>query len=83
MKKLILLLPLLLIACGKDDKPFIDERVPNQCLRREIFNECMKILPAGPLATKYNDWDEVVAECGSQAYYMSQRIKSTIPSECR
>lgn len=83
MKKLILLLPLLLIACGKDDKPFIDERVPNQCLRREIFNECMKILPAGPLATKYNDWDEVVAECGSQAYYMSQRIKSTISPECR
>ena len=83
MKKLILLLPLLLIACGQDDKPFIDERVANQCLRREIFNECMKILPAGPLATKYNDWDEVVAECGSQAYYMSQRIKSTIPAECR
>ena len=83
MKKLFLLLPLLLIACGKDDKPFIDERVANQCLRRELFNECMKMLPAGPLATKYNDWDEVVAECGSQAYYMSQRIKSTIPPECR
>jgi len=83
MKKLILLLPLLLIACGKDDKPFIDERVANQCLRREIFNECMKILPAGPLATKYNDWDEVVNQCGRQAYYMSIRKESTIPAECR
>lgn len=82
MKKLILLMPLLLVAC-KDDKPFIDERVANQCLRRELFNECMKMLPAGPLATKYNDWDEVVAECGSQAYYMSHRKESTIPQGCR
>jgi hypothetical protein len=83
MKKLILLTILLLAACSKDDKPFIDERVANQCLRRELFNECMKILPAGPVATKYNDWDEVVAECGSQAYYMSHRKESTIPAGCR
>jgi hypothetical protein len=83
MKKLILLTVLLLAACSKDDNPFIDERVANQCLRRELFNECMKSLPAGPLATKYNDWDEVVAECGSQAYYMSHRRESTIPVGCR
>lgn len=83
MKKLILLSVLLLAACSRDDKPFIDERVANQCLRRELFNECMKSLPAGPVATKYNDWDEVVAECGSQAYYMSQRKESTIPQGCR
>ena len=82
MKKMIML-SLLLAACSKDDKPFIDERVANQCLRRELFNECMKMLPAGPLATKYNDWDEVVAECGSQAYYMSHRKESTIPPGCR
>jgi hypothetical protein len=82
MKKLILLSLLLLAACH-DDKPFIDERVANQCLRRELFNECMKMLPAGPVATKYNDWDEVVAECGSQAYYMSHRRESTIPQGCR
>lgn len=82
MKKLILLMPLLLVAC-KDDKPFIDERVSNLCLQREIFNECMKMLPAGPLATKYNDWDEVVSECGKQAYYLSIRNESTIPQGCR
>jgi hypothetical protein len=78
MKKLILLSVLLLAACSKDDKP-----LANQCLRRELFNECMKMLPAGPVATKYNDWDEVVAECGSQAYYMSHRKESTIPPGCR
>ena len=83
MKKLFLLLPLFLIACSKNDKPFIDDRVSNLCLQREIFNECMKMLPAGPVATKYNDWDEVVSECGNQAYYMSHRKASTIPAECR
>jgi hypothetical protein len=83
MKKLILLMPLLLVACSKDDKPFIDERVANLCLQREIFNECMKLLPAGPASTKYNDWDEVVNQCGRQAYYMSIRKESTIPAECR
>ena len=44
---------------------------PDQCLRREIFQQCMKALPVGPQATKYNDWDEVVAECGAQARRMS------------
>ena len=83
MKKMLLIMPLLLMACSKDDTQFVDARVPNQCLRREIFNECMKILPSGPVSTKYNDWDEVVSECGNQAYYMSHRIKSTIPPECR
>ena len=83
MKKLILLTVLLLAACSKDDKPFIDERVSNLCLQREIFNECMKMLPAGPVATKYNDWDEVVRECGKQAYYLSIRKESTIPQGCR
>ena len=83
MKKLILLTVLLLAACSKDDKPFIDERVSNLCLQREIFNECMKMLPAGPVATKYNDWDEVVRECGKQAYYLSIRNESTIPQGCR
>ena len=83
MKKLLLISTLLLTACGKEPNPLIESRVANQCLRREIFNECMKILPAGPISTKYNDWDEVVSECGNQAYYMSHRKESTIPPECR
>jgi len=83
VKKLILLTVLLLAACSKDDKPFIDERESNLCLQREIFNECMKILPAGPVATKYNDWDEVVSECRQNGYYMSIRKRKFVKPECQ
>jgi len=55
---------------------------PDQCLRREIFQQCMKALPAGPQATKYNDWDEVVGMCESVAYYQSLKKKTQITEEC-
>lgn len=55
---------------------------PDQCLRREIFQQCMKALPAGPQATKYNDWDEVVGKCESVAYYQSLKKKTQITAEC-
>lgn len=54
----------------------------DQCLRREIFMQCMKSLPAGPVETKYNDWDEVVAECATVSYYQSLRVKSQITAQC-
>jgi len=66
MKKLIVVVALLLTACDNSPKWEV-----NQKLRREIFNECLNNLPAGPNATMYNDWAEVVSECGQQAYYMS------------
>jgi len=62
---------LLLCVSGCD---FIPAWETDQKLRREIFNECLKNLPAGPDETKYNDWDDVVEECGEQAYYLS-RVK--------
>ncbi len=55
----------------------------DQCLRARLFEQCLKALPAGPEATKYNDWDEVVAACESAAYYQSLRAASTIKPECR
>ena len=55
---------------------------PDQCLRREIFLQCMKALPAGPQATKYNDWDEVVGKCESVSYYQSLKKKTQIAAEC-
>ena len=48
-----------------------DRRVPDQELRRRLFFECLKSAPAGPQSTKYNDWDEVVSECGDQALMLS------------
>jgi hypothetical protein len=33
----------------------------------------MRSLPAGPQAAKYNDWSEVVSECGTQAQALAAR----------
>jgi hypothetical protein len=55
LTKLTLLTSLLLItSCEKKDRT-----MPDKCLQREIFKECMESLPAGPASTHYNDWDEV------------------------
>lgn len=89
MKYIILLLAITLTACGKhasDTTAFAsdpgDVIVVNSCLHRELFNECMKALPAGPVATKYNDWDEVVAECRQGSRYLAKRARRHVPSEC-
>jgi hypothetical protein len=51
---------------------------PNQSargeLRRQYFVECMKLLPAGPTGTKYNDWAEVVSECDLAASRQSWNV---------
>lgn len=43
-------------------------------LRHQYFVECMKLLPAGPQATKYNDWDEVVESCSQTAWYQANQV---------
>ena len=55
----------------------------NQCLRREMFKECLQLIPEGPNKTKYNDWDEVIAQCSTTAYYQSLRKTRSIPLECK
>ena len=55
----------------------------DQCLRVELFQACLKALPAGPQGTKYNDWNEVVSECGTQAQYQSVRPVTAIKEGCR
>ena len=56
---------------------------PDQCMRREIFMQCMAALPAGPNEVKYNDWSEVVGQCETVAYYQSVRETTAIKPECR
>lgn len=52
---------------------FVDgEWVSDQGLRRQIFKECLQMLPKGPERTVYNDWAEVVSECESAAFYQSR-----------
>lgn len=83
IKRKIKMLAVLLALAGCQDASVPIGSVPDQCLRREIFKECMAALPAGPVATKYNDWDDVVKECESAAYYQSRRSADTIKPECR
>lgn len=69
----------LLAGCGKP----MEFAGPDQCLRAEIFQACMKALPQGPQQTKFNDWDEVVEACASTAYYQSVRLPEHIKPECK
>jgi hypothetical protein len=52
--------------------PNNEELQAKKDLRIELFEKCMKLLPEGPKETHYNDWSEVIKECGTQAYYMSR-----------
>lgn len=74
----VLALVFLLGGCGK--KP--DDYVDDQCLRIQLAQQCMANLPAGPVATHYNDWAEVVRECDRLADAQSRRQRQYIKPEC-
>ena len=64
---------LLLSGCDAFRQP---KAVTDQKLRREIFFQCLGALPKGPeRVSNSNDWDEVVSECGRQAYQLSTEYK--------
>jgi len=63
----------LLLALAGCDQPKYHH---DQALRTRLFFRCLQALPAGPRSTQYNDWNEVVSECGDQAYDMATRCVS-------
>ncbi len=69
----------LLLAC----QDVSDPSIADQCLRSQLFEACMKDLPAGPQKTHYNDWDDVVDSCETSAYYRSLRRESQVKPGCR
>lgn len=69
---MLLCISVILAGCSEDSEFFCPYK-PDQELRAKLFQECLKLIPKGPQVVKYNDWDEVVSECGSQAYYQSMR----------
>jgi hypothetical protein len=81
-KLLITTIAILIGGCGDADKQK-HTTDPDQCLRADLFQACLKALPAGPNQTKYNDWDEVVGACAQAAYYQSLRRTEHIKLECR
>lgn len=77
MSRAVLAFLLTMAGCSADPAEV------DQCLRREIFQQCLVNAPRGPERTVTNDWDEVVARCESAAYYQSIRRTSQITKECR
>jgi hypothetical protein len=73
----ILVLSLFLIGCSEPTNGV------DQCMRNDLFIQCLKTVPKGPDTSKYNDWDEVVKECQNASYYHSLRSYKYIKLECR
>jgi hypothetical protein len=57
----------LLVGCGIDSQYGVTDKKAEQ----ELFFKCMEKVPPGPVATHYNDWSEVIEECGQQAQKMT------------
>jgi hypothetical protein len=72
----ILALCIMLLGCERTSQV-------DQCMRRDLFTQCMKTVPIGPTTVKYNDWEEVVQACENAAYYQSLRKTEFIKPECR
>ena len=68
MKIVLLLLIAIFVGCLSEKKMAWDQK-----LRRKLFFECLDKIPKGPEQTKFNDWDDVVEECGDQAKNLSLR----------
>ncbi|WYV99773.1 hypothetical protein Roomu2_00093 [Pseudomonas phage vB_PpuM-Roomu-2] len=74
MKKFLIvgLVATMLTGCEREDAEFGAPISPwkatfDKELQAKAFTECMKVLPAGPKETVYNDWDEVVDSCRAAA----------------
>ncbi len=82
MRFAVMLAATTLAACGPKT-PYEPHSQSDQCIRAELFRQCMQSLPAGPVATQYNDWAEVVDECDGASYYQSMRPTQHIAPQCR
>ena len=69
MKTRALIIALALLGLSACDQSSVD-----QCMRREIFTQCMANQPKGT---------EAVEACDSSAYYQSKRRAEYIKPECR
>lgn len=76
MKIIILLASLLLTGCELPELPKPPEKPPNYGEKRlEIFYKCLELARQTQESTHYNDADEVVAECGSQSWYLANSLQ--------
>ena len=83
MKKIMITLVAMLLAGCENERENADFAVTDQCINVALFEKCMRLLPAGPQSTQYNDWDEVVESCRYAAVTQSQRMRRMVKPECR
>ena len=76
----ILLTALLLLAGCTEPSEMMQH---DQCLRREIFMQCLAAVPKGPNSTVRDSWADVVNECENAAAYQALRKAAHIKQECR
>ena len=57
--------------------------ITDQCLRKELFSQCMDLSPADPTNTMYKDRDELVNYCESASFSRSFRLRDQVKAECR
>ena len=83
MKATIIICTVLLAGCGR--LPAEEHSsITDQCLRAQLFQQCLTALPQGPVSThNSNDWDEVVDSCNRYSYSAAQRAPEYITPECR
>lgn len=81
MKRVVIAIAALLVIGCENSGAYQDAY--DQCLRKELFERCMAVVPQGPQSVQYNDWAEVVEECADTARDQSIRHPSQIKAECR
>ena len=62
----VVVMVLFLSGCDSFKEPLIDPAI-----REKVFFQCLAELPQPSNSTHYSDWDEVVEQCGRQAYVMA------------
>jgi len=74
---------ILMAGCSGDEAPTKRQWAIDQCVRAELFKQCMTLLPAGPQSTKFNDWDDVVESCNDTSRSQASRRIEFVKSECQ
>ena len=85
----IIILALSVCSCQKYEERLRQEsitkeensQVNDQCIRREIFLQCISITDPHPNLNNDNR-AKIISECGTQSYYLSLRQKSRVKPEC-
>jgi len=67
-----LLLLVTLTGCFNQSADVEPEWCVDSDKRIERFDACLKLLPAGPDKTVYNDWAEVVSTCDNISYVQAK-----------